>query len=132
MKNGICIKYYRVFKYDTVVTEIPVNDFDPCKRAYLLQHAEDLHYAITSHTLSLPPDGAMFYDFPQKYKAMEKAKAEALEYINLMVNEGEAAMKKLLQYRMDHYEDLNINLVDANIRRVKSLELAIDKGNLYA
>lgn len=50
---------------------------------------------------------------------MEKAKAGALSYINKMITEVEQGIKKLVQYRNDHYEDLNSNLLDVNIRRLE-------------
>jgi hypothetical protein len=61
----------------------------------------------------------MFYGYLDKAVAMEKAKAGALAYINQMVKEVEKGIKKLEQYRDDHYHDLNINLLDANINRIK-------------
>ena len=50
---------------------------------------------------------------------MEKAKAGALVYINQMVKEVERGIQKLEQYRNDHYDDLNVNLLDANINKIK-------------
>ncbi|XHR97385.1 hypothetical protein ACFJIV_12445 [Mucilaginibacter sp. UC70_90] len=36
-----------------------------------------------------------------------------------MVKEVERGVEKLELYRNDHYGDLNINLLDANINRIK-------------
>jgi len=68
---------------------------------------------------SLPPDDDMFYGYTDKVTAMEKAKSGALKYINHMIKEVEQGIKKLVQYRNDHYKDLNANLLDANIRKLK-------------
>jgi hypothetical protein len=61
----------------------------------------------------------MFYGYLNKAIAMEKAKAGALVYINQMVKEVERGIQKLEQYRNDHYDDLNVNLLDANINKIK-------------
>jgi len=53
-----------------------------------------------------------------KATAMEKAKAGALVYINQMVKEVERGIETGL-YRNDHYGDLNINLLNADINRIK-------------
>jgi len=50
---------------------------------------------------------------------MVKAKAGALNHMNHIIKEIEAGIRKLVQYRNDHYEDLNVNLLDANIQRIK-------------
>lgn len=68
---------------------------------------------------SLPSDNSMFYGYMSRITAMERAKAGALKYINNMIREIEQGIKKLIQYRNDHYEDLNVNLLDDNIRRLK-------------
>ncbi|MDV6217845.1 hypothetical protein R1T15_25250 [Mucilaginibacter sp. L3T2-6] len=124
MKKNNFIKYYRVYKNDTSVTEVSVNDFKPVlpgrfKRGIPIAGPGDAHCPLPCFEYSLPPDGSMFFGYPDKVTAMEKAKAGALAYINEMIKEVELGIKKLVQYRNDHYEDLNINLLDANIRRLK-------------
>jgi hypothetical protein len=62
---------------------------------------------IPGFQYSLPLDDSMFYGYTDKVTAMEKAKYGALKYINHMIREVEQGIKKLVQYRNDHYEDLN-------------------------
>lgn len=124
MKKNNFIKYYRVYKNDTSVTEVSVNDFKPVlpkrfKRGIPVAGPGDALYPTPCFECSLPPDDRMFYGYLNKATAMERAKAGALAYINQMIKEVELGIKKLVQYRNDHYEDLNINLLDANIRRLK-------------
>lgn len=102
--------FYRVNKNDTTITTISTNNFKPVKpRPYSFMPAV--------YTLQRCIDDC--YYFVDLVNAMEKAKAGALAYIELLIGEGEAGMAALLQYRMDHYEDLHINLVDANIQLVE-------------
>jgi len=110
-------KIYRVNKNDTAVTEIPVNDFKPVK-------------SKVAGILTLQPDAEAFCLYTDIGQAMEKAKAGAQAYIGQMIERGEEGLPELLQYRMDHYEDLNINLVDANIQKEES-EMLIDKNFEY-
>jgi hypothetical protein len=123
MKNNF-IKYYRVFKNDTAVTEVSVNDFKPVfgKRnlvALLVGAPVDVLCTIPHVQYSLLADDSMFYGYLNKFRAMEKAKEGALAYINQMIEDVEVGMKKLAKYRHDHYSDLNVSLLDANIRRIK-------------
>ena len=99
--------YYLVFKNDTSVTLASAFSlFSPSK--------------ITRGALyRLPPDDEVFYGYPDLVTALEKAKAGALAYIDELIRQGDKALPKLLQYRVDHYEDLNVNLVEDNIRRVE-------------
>jgi len=120
MKNYL--KYYRVFKHDTAVTEVLVNDFKPvkAKKGLLTGGQQDVLCTIPYLEYSLPTDDeSMFYDYLEKHLAMEKAKSGALTYINQMINEIEQGIKKLMQYRLDHYDDLNTDLLAANIHRLK-------------
>ncbi|RYY37487.1 MAG: hypothetical protein EOP46_02520 [Sphingobacteriaceae bacterium] len=124
MKQHSFTKYYRVFKHDTHVTEISVNDFLPVavhrfKKGWYIDRPINELSGSPSHAYSLPVDNEMFYGYTTKIKAMEKAKAGALSYINLMIDEVETGINKLKQYRNDHYEDLNINLTDVSIRRLE-------------
>ncbi|RVU02421.1 hypothetical protein EOD41_00325 [Mucilaginibacter limnophilus] len=124
MKQHSFTKYYRVFKHDTHVTEISVNDFLPVtpqcfKRGWYTHRPIDEFSSIPSHAYTLPVDAEMFCGYTDKIKAMEKAKAGALNYINLMIKEVETGINKLKQYRNDHYDELNINLTDASIRRLE-------------
>lgn len=107
-------KYYRVNINDTAVTEIPVNDFKPVN-------------AKPSGTLTLDRDSLLFSDIGQ---AMEKAKDGAQAYIAQLIERGAEGLPELLQYRMDHYEDLNINLVDANIQK-EEIEMLTDPSFAY-
>ena len=70
----------------------------------------------------LPPDDAMFTGYADKAHAMEMAKAGALKYIDVLISEGSKGIEKLKQYREDHYEDLNTNLLDANIRKAEIIK----------
>jgi len=118
------VKYYRVFKNDTTVTEISANDFKPVarvqfKRVMPIGFPVDVLISIPYFQYSLPANGAMYYGYLSKVKAMEKAKAGALLYINTMIADVEQGIEKLKAYRMHHYTDLNTNLLDASIRRVE-------------
>ena len=125
MKNRHFIRYYRVYKNDTAVMEVSTNDFKPVlqrrfgKKPALVTGPEDVLCSIPLY--SLPSDENMFYGYLDKAVAMEKAKTGALAYINQMIKEVERGIQKLEQYRDDHYHDLNINLLDANINRIKKL-----------
>lgn len=124
MKNNHFIKYYRVYKNDTVVTEVFVNDFKPVlarrfKRGILINDAKEEREVIPCLEYSLLSGEGMFYGYLDKATAMEKAKAGALAHINQMTKDAELAINKLTQYRADHYDDLNVNLLDANIQRIK-------------
>ncbi len=107
----IYCKYYRVNKKDTTITEISVNDFKPLKRK-------------PTGMLTLQPGTEMFYLYTDIGQTMEKAKAGAQAYIEELISRGEEGRPELLQYRMDHYEDLNINLVETNIEKEESEMLA--------
>lgn len=50
---------------------------------------------------------------------MEKAKAGALLHINKMIAEITLGIEKLKSYRNDRYQDLNVNLLDGNIRKLE-------------
>ncbi len=125
MKNRSYIRFYRVYKHDTAVTEIRSNDFRPGTRAKFkrgLPVEQPQHGTAVEHQFyyALPPDELMFYGYLDKAVAMEKAKAGALVYIGQMISEVERGIKKLTQYREDHYQDLNINLLDAQIRKFRN------------
>lgn len=116
--------YYRVFKNDTDVTKISVNDFKPVKQRRSVRrsfngHPVDVLCSIPKNPYSLPADKDMFYGYVSRSRAMEKAKAGAQSYISHMIKEIECGLAKLKEYRAAHYEDLNITLLDANIRRLE-------------
>jgi|GEM_PF-576754 hypothetical protein len=118
-------RYFRVFKNDTVVTEVSTNDFQPLKltpvrKDWLIGPTAEVFCAISAVNYALPAIGLLYYGYTTRAKAMEMAKAEALEYIDSLINQGEPGNQTLLQYRMDHYEDLNINLVEENIYKVEN------------
>jgi len=124
MLRNSFIKYYRVFKNDTAVTEISANDFKPVTKVQFkggmpVGFPVDVLISIPYFQYSLPADGAMYYGYLNKITAMEKAKAGALVYINTMIADIEKGIEKLKAYRVSHYEDLNTNLLDARIRRVE-------------
>ena len=100
--------YYRVYQHDTAVTKVSANDFK-----------QVITHIAFSPVYSLPTDGTMFYGYLNQIEAMEKAKAGALAYINEIIKKVDEGIDQLKQYRIDHYEDLNINLLDANIRRLE-------------
>lgn len=124
MRGIYYTKYYRVLKHDTAITEISTNNFKVVKhksfkRKLFSGKSVDVLCSIPSTVYSFPADGEMYYGYLTKADAMKRAKAGAQNYISKMVSEIEAGIKRLKQYRSDHYEDLNINLLDANIRRIE-------------
>ena len=123
MKNNY-LKYYRVFKNDTAVTEISANNFIPViahgfKRGLPIGEPVNAVHA-TVFAWSLPTDDKMFYGYLTRAHAMQKAKDGAVNYINQLIKEDAPGLQKLEQYREDHYQDLNVTLLDANIRRVEN------------
>ena len=115
--NGVALsnqryycKYYRVDKNDTLVKEVSANDFKPVRRV-----GQDKATVIT-----LQNDAGEYSMYTDLGQAMEKAKAGAQAYIEQLIALGEEGLPKLLQYRMDHYEDLNFNLVDDHIEQEES------------
>ena len=114
-------KFYRVFKNDTAVTEVSFNDF---RRVVLAKEPSsgsqvDELCSFPGQAYSLLPEGEMFCGYELKTHAMEMAKAGALKHIAALIAEGPLSREKVYQYRFDHYEDLNTNLKDSNIRRLK-------------
>ena len=109
--------YYRVDRNDTTVTWVSTNDFKPGRPLLA-------GYGDTVYTLRL--DYELCYQCISLINAMEKAKAWALVHIEQLIKKGETGLPELLQYRKDHYEDLHINLVDANIQLVEQ-EIQADK-----
>jgi len=117
-------RYFRVFKNDTVITEISTNDFQPLKlrpsgKNWLIGNTAEVLGTIADIPYSLPALGKLFYGYQTYAKAMQGAKAGALSYINSLIDLGESGEQTLFQYRMDHYEDLNLNLVGSNIYKVE-------------
>jgi hypothetical protein len=113
LKQHYYYRYYRVNKNDTTLQIFSANDFRP--RSAVV--AGSCHY-------SLLPGWKGYDQYTDIGQAMEKAKAGALNYIDQLITEGEAGIPKLLQYRMDHYEDLHINLVDSNIQVVEAAAIS--------
>jgi hypothetical protein len=107
MKQHNYYRYFRVFKNDTVVTEISTNDFIPLKPKPLNRQAL---------TYTLPVNEPMFYGYLNHVKAMEMAKAGALEHINALIAMGKDGELALYEYRFHHFQDLTVNLVEANIQ----------------
>lgn len=102
-------RYYRVYQNQTAVTEVSVNDF----RTVPKMSPE------FGGIYSLPNEKGLFRDYVDRAEAMEQAKIGALAYINEMISDVERAIARLVRYRDDHHEDLNFNLLDANIRKFK-------------
>ncbi len=120
-------RYFRVFKNDTVVTEISTNDFRriklrPVKENWLIGDTTEVLGTIAGMPYTLPVNSPLFYGYATRSKAMEMAKAGALNYIDKLIDEGAAGEETLLQYRRDHYEDLHINLVYDVIENEKKTE----------
>lgn len=115
MKSQPYFKYYRFIKHDTSVTTISTNDFKPVVQRY-----------VPNTPLKLVPE-SNFSSYTNLVQALEKAKKGAQDYIGELIKAGEPALPQLLQYRMDHYEDLWINLVDSNIRRLEA-ELKLNRN----
>ncbi|MXV51529.1 hypothetical protein GS399_11155 [Pedobacter sp. HMF7647] len=109
-------KYYRVFKNDTAITEVSTNDFKPLMREQV--NADQLNEpnssSLSSRAYSLPADKAMFYGYKTRKQAVEMARKGALSYMNMLAGLAAEGLKMLKQYRIDHYEDLNFNLVKVN------------------
>lgn len=105
-------KYYRVYKNHTDVAVVSTNDFNG---AY--QKNKDAATDVPCY--HLPPDYMMYYEYTGLINAMERAKSGALRYIDSLIKTGEKGKSKLYQYRMENYENLNINLVESNIRRIE-------------
>jgi hypothetical protein len=114
MKRNNYSRYFRVFHNDTTVTEISTNDF----RRVRLQPANFEHIVY-----SLPEP--LFYGYLTEAKAMEMAKAGALEHINALIAMGKDGELALYEYRFHHYQDLTVNLIEANI--LESEDEAFDK-----
>ncbi len=119
------IRYYRVYLHDTRVTEISANDFKPVNRrrfknGWLDGPPVNTASPVPSHVYCLPKGELMFYGYSSRIKAMEMAKSGALAYIARLVKNAERSIRKLKQYREDHYDDLNVNLLDAAIRKLES------------
>ncbi len=106
MKQQNYTGYFRVYQNDTAITKVSTNDFRQTK----LTHGA--HYA-------LPAGEGFYYGYKTLAKAMQMAKTGALAHINLLLGMGKAGEAELLQYRMDHYDDLNNNLIDANIDKAR-------------
>lgn len=103
-------KYYRVYKNQTAVELVSFNDFI---LTFMPQRSN------SGAVYTLPPDKEMFCACTDLVSALEKAKAGALVYIGRLIEQGDAGLAELLQYRIDHYEDLNVNLLDGNIREIE-------------
>jgi hypothetical protein len=121
-RNNYC-RYFRVFTYDTTVTEVSTNDFNPprfrpFKKDWLVGNTQKLFGVIAAVPYTLLTGKDAFVGYSSRAKAMEMAKAGALKYIDSLIALGASGHKTLLQYRTDHYEDLCINLLSANIENV--------------
>jgi hypothetical protein len=118
-------KFYKVFKNETLVTEVLTNDFKIFQRTYIKIKIACALHSWQRRAFFLPADDIMFYGFTSRIRAMEYAKAGALKYIAKLIDDGGAGYGLLSKYREDHYEDLNINLTDRNIKKI---EWALEKS----
>jgi hypothetical protein len=114
------LKFYKVFKYGTSVIEVLTNDFRDLPATCRVQNTHNSVNITHKKDFSLPDGSHMFYGYISKVRAMEYAKAGALRYISKLIEEGEKSHGLLLKYREAHYDDLNINLTDRNIRKIES------------
>jgi hypothetical protein len=121
------LKFYKVFKNGTSVTEAFTNNFESFKPTLTKIKAACASHSKEHPALFILEGEFMFYGFLSRIRAMEFAKAGALRYINKLIDSGKIGYKLLIKYREDHYEDLNINLTDRNIRKV---ELTLKSGSL--
>ncbi len=110
MKQHNYSRYFRVFRDDTAVTEVSTNNFLP---------VNPKHIKLQGLAYTLPINEPLFYGYLTRIKAMEMAKAGALAHINVLIDQGKAGEHALYQYRFDHYEDLTVNLVEANIQKLE-------------
>jgi len=118
IKKTTYSKFYKVYKNETSVAEVKVNNFKPfCTTHQKIKAACNLK-TEKGQVFSLPADKYMYYGFLSRAKAMKFAKAMALKYISKLIKDGEKSYSVLLKYREEHYEDLNINLLDSNIRKL--------------
>ncbi|GAB2695061.1 hypothetical protein GCM10027037_18360 [Mucilaginibacter koreensis] len=125
MKQNNYNRYFRVFMYDTAVTEISTNDFKPVNHQLFVRRVsraddfKDHLCQLSDSHYSLPVAEQMFYGYMTRIRALEKAKAGAQKYINELTRQAEASINQLKQYRMAHYQDLSSTLLEANIRRLE-------------
>lgn len=112
-------KFYKVFKNETSVTEVLTNDFKTFQATYREIKIACLLNSGQHPAFFLPADDVMFCGFTSRIRAMEYAKAGALKYISKLIDDGDEGYPLLLKYREDHYEDLNINLTDRNIKKIE-------------
>lgn len=104
-KSGNSI--FLVYRNSTKVERTSINDFHKVS-------------FIPKSKLSLPLNkDTWFYGFYSRVHAMEYAKSSALKYIDLLIADGANSLETLKAYREKNYEDLNFNLIDANIRKVE-------------
>ncbi len=121
MKQRNYSRYFRVFINDTIVTQVSTNDFHtpnlkPFKGNWLKCETGEVFSAIAAVPYTLPTDGTLFYGYSTHAKAMEMAKAGALEHINTLIAMGKDGELALYEYRFHHFQDLTVNLVEANIQ----------------
>lgn len=107
------LRYYQVKIHDTNVLPVYANDF---KRL-------QVRPAYTK--LQLLPADEMSMGYLSLVVALEKAKAGALSYLEQLAKAGKK--QEIIAYRIAHYEDLNINLIDRRIRQVEQA-LAMDQN----
>jgi hypothetical protein len=119
--------FYCVFANDTAVTEVSFNNFKPpIVRDYIKEaitgNSVDELFSIPYHTYSLLAEKDRYNGYELKSHAMKRAKAGALNHLRELIAEGPQSNDKVYKYRFDHYDDLNINLTDSNIRRLEKLQ----------
>jgi len=113
MKKNNYSRYYRFLRNDTAVSQVSTNDFRPFIK----------FQPNAATTYSLVINEPFYYGFLSRTRAMEMAKAGALEYMETLLDKGRSGMEALLKYREDHYEDLNQNLTYDNIQAIKNQKI---------
>ncbi|MBE9583348.1 hypothetical protein IM792_02710 [Mucilaginibacter sp. JRF] len=121
MKNIHC-KYYRVFENSPAIQEISVIDLKPALKVRFnngmpTKMAKGNNRIINKY--SLLPLKDRFYEYTDKINAMEKAKKNALRYINALTTQITIGINSLKKYREEYYTELNLTLIDSNIRKLE-------------
>jgi hypothetical protein len=114
-----------VYKNDTAIIKASTNDFKPYQPILRQIKTACNTNCKSAPAFSLPSDEFMFYGFLSQIRAMKHAKKGALKHISKLIDDGEKSYDLLLKYRLDHYEDLNVNLVDRNIRKLENIQEGI-------
>lgn len=118
--------YYRVATHETQIIEMSAHNFTRINfmtyRTIWTDHHPVKVFSSIMDKLTLTQSIRLAYrDYVDRVTAMEYAKSGALSYITSLIKQVDLSIATLKQYRMDHYDDLNKNLLDSNIRRLENL-----------